>query len=103
MFHLNYKLEHTIYLLIEVHCARVQGLGCPSIDFKKKTCCPVPTIRIYTVNMNHVDLYIQGSADLRMCRSQMDSKIARILVFLDDLWMIHQAFGVNLLWYVCCY
>ena len=53
--------------------------------------------RIYG-NRDHMDLCLQGSGDLHMCGSQMDRNIAhsRILLFLDDLLMFYQAFGVNL-------
>ncbi len=40
-------------------------------------------------------LCLQGSGDLHMCGSQTDRNIARILVFLDDILMFYQAFGVN--------
>ncbi len=45
---------------------------------------------------------LQGSGNLRMCGSQTDRNTARILVFLDDLLMFYQAFGVNLMRYVLC-
>ncbi len=57
----------------------------------------VPKICIYTVNRNHVDVYSLGSGDLHMCGSQMDRNIARILVFLDDLW----CFIMHLVWIWC--
>ena len=44
---------------------------------------------------------LQESGDLRMCGSQTDGNISRILVFLDNLLRFYQAFGVNLMWYVC--
>ena len=44
-----------------------------------KTCCPVPTICIYTVNRNHVNLCLQRNGDLYMCDSQNDRHIARIV------------------------
>ncbi len=50
-----------------------------------------------------MDLCLQGGGDLHMCGSQMDKNIALILGFLYDLLMFSQAFGVNLLWYVCCW
>ncbi len=62
----------------------------------------LPPIRIYTVNRSHIDLCLQGSGDLHMCGSQKSWNITQILVFLDNLLMFHQAFGVNLMWYVCC-
>ncbi len=31
-----------------------------------------------------------------------DWNITQILLFLDDLLMFYQAFGVNLMWYFCC-
>ncbi len=34
---------------------------------------------------------------LRMCGSQTDQNTARILVFLDDILMFYQTFGVNLM------
>ena len=37
------------------------------------------------VNSNRVDLYLQGSGDLRMCGSQTDWNTTRILVSRDDL------------------
>ena len=66
-------------------------LGCTSINFNNKPCRPVPTIRIYTVNRNRVDLCLQGSGDLRMCGSQTDRNTARILMFFTVLW---QSFNV---------
>ncbi len=75
----------------------MQGLGCTSINFNNKACRPVPTICIYMVNRNRVDLCLQGSGDLCMCGSQTDQNIARVLVFLDDLLMFYQAFGMNLM------
>ncbi len=82
----------------------MQGLGCPSINFSDKACHPLPTIHIYMymVNRNHMNLCLQASADLLMFGSQIDQNIARILI-LDDLLMFCQAFGVNLVWYVCCW
>ncbi len=61
----------------------MQGLRWASINFNNKARHPVPTIRIYmyTVNRNCVDLCLQGSGDLRMCGSQTDWNIARILMF----------------------
>ncbi len=58
---------------------------------------PAPTIHIYTVNRNHVDLCLQGSGILCMCRSQTDSNIAQILVFLDYL----SYFVRHLVWIGC--
>ena len=55
---------------------------------------------IYTVNRNRVDLCLQASGGLRMCGSQTDRNTAQILVFLDDLLMFYQQFGVNLMWCV---
>ncbi len=46
-------------------------------------------------NRNHVDLSLQGRGDLRMCGSQTDQNITQILLFLDDLLMFYQAFGIN--------
>ena len=43
-----------------------------------------------------MDLCLQASGDLRMCGSQTDQNIAQILLFLDDLLMFYQAFGMNL-------
>ncbi len=67
-------------------------LGCVSIHFNNKLCHLVPTIRIYmyTVNRNHMDLCLQESVDLWMCAAK------RTRTF-------YQAFGVNLMWYVCCW
>ncbi len=42
-----------------------------------------------------MDLCLQGSGALRMCDSQTDQNTAQILVFLDDILMFYQAFGVN--------
>ncbi len=44
-----------------------------------------------------MELCLQGSGDLRMCGSQRDRNTARILMFLDNLLMFYQAFGVNLM------
>ena len=77
----------------------MQGLGYASINFNNKAYRPVPTIRIYMVNRNHMDLCLQGSGDLRKCGSQTDQNIA---LFLDDVSMFYEAFCVNLMWHVCC-
>ncbi len=86
--------------------ARVQGLGCASINFNNKACRQVPTIRIYihlyTVKRNRVYLCLQGSGDLRMCGSHTDRNTARILMFCtfwDDILMFYLAFGVYLMLY----
>ncbi len=44
-----------------------------------------------------MDRCLQGSGDLCMCGSQTDRNIIRILVFLDDLLMFYEAFGVRLM------
>ncbi len=49
-----------------------------------------------------MDLCLQGSGDLRICGSQMNWNIAKILVFLDFILMPYQVFGVNFMWHVCC-
>ncbi len=70
----------------------VQRFGCASINIiSKKACHLVPIMRTYTVNRTHVDLCLQVCGDLPMCSSQM------------DCLMFYQAFGVNLMWYVCCW
>ncbi len=74
-----------------------------SINFNNKACRPVPTMRIYTVNRNRVDLCLQGSGDLRMCGSQTGPEYRSNSVFLDDLLMFYQAFGVNLMRFVNCF
>ena len=62
-------------------------------------------IRTFTVTGTTLDLYcLQGSGDLRMCSSQKtDRNITQILLFLDDLLMLFQAFALNLMWYISCW
>ena len=78
----------------------MQGLGCTSINFNNKACCRVPTIHIYTVHRSQMDLYLQGSSDLRMCGSQTDQNTTQILLFWGDHLMFYRVFGVNLMWCV---
>ena len=96
----NIRVPYTVYVVIEVQCTSARANGCASINFNNNACRPVPTICIYTVNRNRVDLCLQGSGDLCMCCSQTDWNTARILVFLDNLFMFFQAFGVNLMCFV---
>ena len=79
---------------------RVEGLGCASINSNNKICRPVPTMRIYVVNRNRVDLCLQESGDLN-ARQPNVVEYCSNFIFLDNLLMFYQAFGVNLLWYVC--
>ena len=41
-------------------------------------------------------LCLQGSGHLPMCSSQTNQNITHILLFLDDLLMFYQVFGVKL-------
>ncbi len=47
-----------------------------------------------------MDLYLQGSSDLRMCGSQTDQNTTQILLFWGDHLMFYRVFGVNLMWCV---
>ena len=48
--------------------------------------------------MDHcLQAFFLGSGDLHMFVSETDKDIAQILVFLDNLLMFYQAFGVNLI------
>ena len=76
-----------------------KGLGARLINFNNTACCLLPIIVVYIHiygNMKHMDLCLQGSGDLHMRGSQTDQNITRILLFLDDLLIFYQAFGVNL-------
>ncbi len=69
-----YKI--TVYVLIEAQCASASA-WVHIINFHNKACHPVPTICMYTVNRNRVDLCLQGSGDLGKCGSQTERNTAR--------------------------
>ncbi len=76
-----------------------KGLGAHLKKVNNTACRPVSTTVVYTHtygNRNHMDLCLPGSGGLRMCSSQTIRNITHILLFLDNLLMFYQAFGVNL-------
>ncbi len=88
----------------------MHGLGCASINFNNKARRPVPTIHIYTVNRNRVDLCLQGSSNLRMCSSQTDQNTARIwtiwfsdhLYYLSHIWCEYDVICFDVWCVFCC-